>query len=216
MMTRRLSLVLALILLSAGCSRFHHFDLRRPQTLSLQAPAHFLVRFETTKGSFDVEVNREWSPLGADRFYNLVRAKFYDGCRFFRVLPNFVVQFGISVDPAVSKAWKKTEIKDDPVKESNKKWTLAFATDGPNTRTTQLFINKRDNTAGLDRRGFSVFGKVTRGTEVIEKIESKYGEGAPRGKGPEQDRMENEGDAYIQKEYPDMDRIVRARVISQK
>jgi peptidyl-prolyl cis-trans isomerase A (cyclophilin A) len=203
----------------SGCSRKQGFwargwgrSIRRPASLSLKAPKQFTVLMETTKGNVEIEVTRDWAPLGADRFYNLVRYGFYNGARFFRVLPNFVVQFGIPADPEVAKLWKDAKIADDPVTKSNTKGYVTFATAGPNTRTTQIFINKRDN-ARLDAMGFAPFGIVTAGMPVVDAFESKYGEGAPRGKGPSQGRMGQEGDAYIQKEFPDLDRILKTRVI---
>jgi peptidyl-prolyl cis-trans isomerase A (cyclophilin A) len=146
--------------------------------------------------------------------YWLVRHRFYDGARFFRVVPGFVVQFGISPDTAVSRAWRARRISDDSVKRSNVRGTLSFATGGPNTRTVQLFINIADN-ARLDARGFSPLAQVVSGMRVVDSLYSGYGEGAPRGKGPEQGRMEKEGDAYIVRDFPLLDRIVRTRVTQE-
>jgi peptidyl-prolyl cis-trans isomerase A (cyclophilin A) len=205
----------------AGCSTsrwaaggWKRGNLLRPASLSLTAPEKFVVLFETTKGNFEVEVVRDWSPLGADRFYNLVRYRFFEGVRFFRVLPKFVVQFGISPNPNIAKAWDKAKIKDDPVKQSNQRGYISFATDGPDTRTTQIFINKRDNSR-LDSMGFAPFARIRAGIEVVDSLQSKYGEGAPRGKGPDQDRMTAEGDAYLQKDFADLDFIKRTRIIEQ-
>jgi len=169
------------------------------------------VNFDTTQGPFIVEVHRDWSPLGADRFYDLVQQKFFDGDRFFRVLPRFVVQFGINGDPATTKKWDQAKIDDDPVKQSNFRGYLSFATGGPLTRTTQIFINVADN-ARLDKVGFSPFGKVISGMDVVGRLYSDYGEGAPRGPGPDQKRIESEGNRYLEKEFPKLDYIKSARV----
>jgi peptidyl-prolyl cis-trans isomerase A (cyclophilin A) len=175
-------------------------------------PAVFRVRFETSKGPFVVEVHRDWSPNGADRFFDLVRLKFYDGARFFRALKDFVVQFGIAGDPSVQAQWRSSVILDDPPKQSNKRGTLTFATSGPNSRTTQLFVNLGDN-GRLDARGFTPLGEVVEGMEVFDRIYFGYGEGAPRGAGPEQGRIEQEGNAYLEREFPRLDYIRTARVV---
>jgi peptidyl-prolyl cis-trans isomerase A (cyclophilin A) len=157
-------------------------------------------------------VTREWAPRGADRFYNLVKNGFYDDVRFFRVIPNFMAQFGIHGDPAVAAAWRMARINDDPVKQSNKRGFVVFATAGPNTRTTQLFINFKDNAASLDKQGFAPFGRVVTGMETVDKIYDGYGEGAPRGKGPDQGRAQAEGNAYLSKEFPRLDFIKSATI----
>ena len=197
----------------AGCAP-RLARLKDPVLVSRRSPEVWKARFETTQGDFVVQVVRSWAPLGADRFYSLVRGGFYDGCRFFRVLPGFVVQWGINPDPAVSKAWDdKTKFQDDPVKASNVRGTISFATGGPNTRTVQVYINLGANSR-LDARGFSAFGRVLEGMDVVEKLYSGYGEGAPRGKGPNQDLIEKEGEAYLAREFPNLDKIIRARVAS--
>jgi len=183
-----------------------------PSAFKEQAPAAYKAKFTTTQGDFEVEVTRAWSPHGADRFYNLVKNHFYDGASFFRVLPGFVVQFGISPQPAVSRVWAQARMPDDPVTQSNLRGYLTFATAGPNTRTTQVFINLVDN-AGLDKMGFAAFGKVTMGMEVVEKLYSGYGEGAPQGRGPDQGRLTNEGKAYIDKNFPKLDSIKTAAIV---
>jgi peptidyl-prolyl cis-trans isomerase A (cyclophilin A) len=193
-----------------GASPGH--DLLQPARFNAQAPPVWRAKFTTTKGEFVVEVTRAWAPNGADRFYNLVRAGFYDGVKFFRNISGFMVQFGINGDPAVSKAWKDTNIADDPVRESNTRGQVTFATAGPNTRTTQVFVNFGDN-ARLDARGFSPFGKVVSGMEVIDGLYNGYGEGAPRGAGPDQDRIEAEGNAYLDKQYPLLDAVKTARIV---
>lgn len=178
-------------------------NLLKPSTLQEKAPEKYEVKFKTTRGEFTVQVTRAWSPLGADRFYNLVKAHFYDNTAFFRVVPGFVAQFGIAEKPAVSAAWKKTEIADDPVTQTNKRGYLSFATAGPNTRTTQIFINLKDNPR-LDGMGFSPFGVVEgNGMNVVEMMYEGYGDNA----GPEQDQIEKQGTPYLKKGWPKLDYI---------
>jgi peptidyl-prolyl cis-trans isomerase A (cyclophilin A) len=184
-----------------------------PSKLTAQAPETFKAQFDTTKGKFTVEVTRSLAPNGADRFYNLVRSGYFTDVEFFRVIPGFMCQFGIHGDPAVSAKWRDANITDDPVKGSNTRGTITFATAGPNTRTTQLFINFGDNT-GLDGQGFSPFGKVTEGMDVVDKINGEYGEGAPGGNGPNQGRVQMEGNAYLKKEFPNLDYIKSAIILS--
>ena len=181
--------------------------------LNEKAPDAFRVKFETSKGDFVVEVNRAWAPNGADRFYNLVKSGYYDEVRFFRVIRGFMAQFGINGDPAVNAVWRGAMILDDPVKEANKRGTLTFAkAPGPNTRTTQLFINYGDNSR-LDQDGFSPFGKVIQGLEVVDGMYAEYGDGVPRGNGPDQSRLQNEGNKYLQDQFPKMDFIKKATVV---
>jgi cyclophilin family peptidyl-prolyl cis-trans isomerase len=185
--------------------------LRNPAALTEQAPATFNANFDTSKGVFVITVHRDWAPNGADRFYNLVKNGFYDDVRFFRVIDGFMAQFGIHGIPAVATAWTNANIKDDPGKQSNKRGFVTFATRGPNTRTTQLFINFGDN-AGLDKQGFSPFGEVTKGMDVVDKIYNGYGDGAPRGRGPDQGRVQSEGNAYLAKDFPKLDYIKTATI----
>jgi cyclophilin family peptidyl-prolyl cis-trans isomerase len=207
----RVCLSAAMVLAGACAPRYSH--LTQPALLSRKAPETFRARFETTQGVFVIEVTRAWAPLGGDRFYNLVRGGFYDGARFYRTLPKFVVQFGISSDPKISKAWNEsTKINDDPVKEGNKETTVAFAAGGPNTRTTQVFINMADNVR-LDALGFAVFGKVISGMEVIRKFYAEHGEGPPRGTGPDQKKIREEGEVYLARDFPKLDRIIKARIV---
>jgi peptidyl-prolyl cis-trans isomerase A (cyclophilin A) len=180
--------------------------LLNPALLKAKAPADFKVRFLTTQGPFVVEVHREWSPLGADRFYNLVKYGFFNNGHFFRVVPGFVVQFGLSPSPAVNKVWQDAKIQDDPVTQSNHKGSITFATSGPNTRTTQLFVNLGEN-ARLDGMGFSPFGTVIEGMDVVEKLYPGYGQT------PEQDRIQAEGKPYLDKEFPLLDSIKLARIV---
>ena len=184
--------------------------LLHPALLKDKAPDTYVVKFVTTRGDFTITVNRAWAPLGADRFYNLVRHHFYDNAVVFRAVPNFVTQFGISSYPAVSTAWKKTEIKDDPVIQSNKKGAIVFATAGPNTRTTQVFINLKDN-AFLDKTGFAPFGTVDGdGMKVVEMFYDQYGDNA----GIDQDQIEKTGKPYLDKGFPKLDVIKSATIIS--
>ncbi len=183
-----------------------------PSALNEQAPDTYRAQFETSKGNFTIEVTREWAPLGADRFYNLVKNGFYEGARFFRVLPGFVVQFGIPGDPAVARTWRTARIADDAVSGTNSRGTVTFATAGPNTRTTQVFINLANN-ANLDSMGFAPFGRVNEGMEVVGQLHSGYGEGAPHGRGPDQGRIQSEGNAYLEKQFPNLDYIAKAVIL---
>ena len=187
-------------------------DFTDPDKLKEKSPESFKVKFETTKGNFTVEVTRSLSPNGADRFYNLVRSGYFKDVAFFRVIPGFMCQFGIHGDPKISAAWRKAQIPDDPVKGSNTRGAITFATGGPNTRTTQLFISFGDNSR-LDNSGFSPFGKVTEGMDVVDKINGEYGEGAPRGRGPDQSRIQMEGNAYLKKDFPNLDYIKSTAVV---
>jgi peptidyl-prolyl cis-trans isomerase A (cyclophilin A) len=190
-------------------------DFRNPASpaLAAQAPDSFRARFETTKGDFVIAVHRAWAPLGADRFYNLVRSGYYDDVRFFRVIPGFMAQFGIHGDSAVSNAWRERRIADDPVRRTNVRGMVTFATAGPGTRTTQIFINYGNNDR-LDGMGFAPFGEVVEGMEVVDALYGGYGEGQPRGRGPEQMRMQIEGNSYLQREFPRLDHIRQARIVA--
>lgn len=175
-------------------------------------PDTFHARFVTSKGDFVVQVVRAWAPLGAQRFHALVKHGFYDGTRFFRVLPGFVVQFGVSGAPAVQRAWDAAPLTDDPVVESNRRGTITFATAGPNTRTTQVFINFRDN-ANLDAQGFSPFGRVVEGMDVLDRLYSGYGEMAPMGTGPSPACFDRAGNGYFRAQFPQLDTIARATIL---
>jgi peptidyl-prolyl cis-trans isomerase A (cyclophilin A) len=181
-------------------------SLLKPESLKAKAPAVFKAKFTTTAGDFVVEVHRDWAPIGADRFYNLVRYGYFTNASFFRVVPGFVVQFGLSADPAVNKVWHVATIQDDPVLQSNKRASLVFATAGPNTRTTQFFINYADN-ARLDGMGFAPFGTVIEGMDVVDKIYPGYRES------PRQDLITDQGDAYVKANFPDIDKIKLARIV---
>jgi peptidyl-prolyl cis-trans isomerase A (cyclophilin A) len=204
-----ISLAFTLALLATPA--FAQSVLENPAGLREQAPATYKARFDTTKGVFVVEVTRAWAPRGADRFYNLVKNGFYDNARFFRVISGFMVQFGINGDPNIMARWRTSQISDDPVTQSNTKGMITFAMAGPNTRTSQVFINFGDNSR-LDQSGFAPFGRVLSGMNVVEAINAEYGEGAPNGRGPNQSRIQSEGNAYLSKDFPRMDYIKKATI----
>lgn len=219
-MTKRLYVGTTLVLILAATSLVMgqagtNAALKTPASLKEMAPAMFKVDFDTTAGMIIIEVHRDWAPNGADRFYNLVKNGFFEGVRFYRVVPNFMVQFGINGDPAVTAAWKAARIPRDPVKQSNTRGYVTYAMlggpGGPDTRTTQMFINFGDN-AFLDPQGFAPFGKVSKGMDVVDKLYSGYGEMAPQGKGPDQQKAELEGAAYVEKNFPKLDYIKKATI----
>ena len=183
--------------------------LLKPAALHAKAPATYDVSFTTTKGTFVVTVHRAWAPHGADRFYNLVKGRFFDGDEFCRVVSGFVVQFGLSGYPAVSSAWQNATIEDDPVKASNTPGTITFADGGPNTRTTQVFINLGNNAANLDGQGFAPFGKVTKGMSVVRKLFAGYGEQVTNLQG----QIATQGNAFLKKRFPKLDAVIRARLV---
>ena len=195
---------------AAAAADFH--DPASP-AFATQAPDSFRARFETSAGDFVIAVQRRWAPHGADRFYNLTRSGYYDGVRFFRVVSGFMVQFGIHGDPVVSAAWRDRRIPDDPVRRTNLRGMVSFATAGPGTRTTQVFINFGSNDR-LDAMGFAPFGQVVEGMDVVDRLYSAYGEGAPRGRGPDQGRIQAEGNAYLERGFPQMDYVKRASVVT--
>ena len=189
-------IVLASVGLSAGQG---NAKLRTPAALTEQAPATYKVNLDISKGAIVIEVHRDWAPIAADRFFNLVKNGFYDEARFFRVVPNFMVQFGMNADPGITRAWAGSPMKDEPTKQGNKKGYVTFARTGaPNSRGTQLFINYKDNSF-LDAQGFAAFGQVVAGMDVAEKITSQYGEK------PEQGQITSAGNAYLNKEFPKLD-----------
>jgi peptidyl-prolyl cis-trans isomerase A (cyclophilin A) len=188
-----------------------HPGLTNPGKAAEKAPDQFKVRLTTTKGDIVIQVNRAWAPRGADRFYNLVKVGYFTDIAFFRVIKGFMVQFGIHGNPDIATMWKSANIQDDPVTQSNARGTITFATAGPNTRTTQLFINFGDN-SGLDRQGFSPFGRVVEGMSVVDSIYDGYGEGAPRGRGPNQGLIQTQGNKYLKAQYPNLDYIKNARI----
>jgi peptidyl-prolyl cis-trans isomerase A (cyclophilin A) len=218
---RYLSLMLAILLppglllsnLDAGDGGAESPLLQPKSAIMTQtAPTTFRAKFQTTEGDFVVEAQRDWAPRGVDRFYNLVKHGFYDGTCFFRVIAGFMVQFGIHGDPKVSAAWRQERIQDDPVKQSNTRGYVSYAMAGPNTRTTQLFINYADNSR-LDQMGFAPIGRVVEGMDVVDRLYAGYGEGAPQGKGPDQGRLQMEGRDYLTKNFPQLDCTTKVTII---
>jgi len=200
------ALLLLFLIVSSAFGQANRAALMKPAGLKERAPNVFKARFDTSAGIFVVEVHADWAPRGADRFYNLVKNGYYDGCRFFRVVPGFMVQFGINGDPAIQRNWTDATMTDEKVTQGNTRGFVTFAKSSePNSRTTQLFINFTDNSR-LNRLGFAPFGKVTVGMEVVDKIYSGYGEK------PDQERIEKEGNAYLTKNFPKLDYIKKATI----
>lgn len=208
-MLRRTVLTVFALALLFQTARTQEAAQEAPQTetpQAEQAPEKFKVLFDTTRGKFTVEVDRKLAPIGSDRFFALVKSGYYNDCGFFRVVPGFVVQFGLNGDPAVTAKWKDAEIKDDKVATSNTRGTITFATKGADTRTTQLFINYGDNSR-LDKMGFSPFGKVVEGMDVVDAIYAGYGQS------PDQGLITSQGNEYLKKEFPKMDFIKTATIV---
>ena len=193
------------VLLAALAQESPLLDPKAP-AVTKEAPAEFKVKLETSKGDVVLKVTRDAAPKGADRFYNLVKNGYYDDTRFYRVVAKFVVQWGFSGDPKISKAWRDAKLDDDPVKLKNVRGTISFAMSGPNTRTTQLFINLKDNES-LDTRGFTPFAEVVEGMDVVDKLHSGWGNT------PQQKKILEEGNAYLDKEYKELDKITKATVL---
>jgi peptidyl-prolyl cis-trans isomerase A (cyclophilin A) len=192
----------------AGASTVNKAKLKTPSQLNEKAPDSYKARFVTSAGTFVIDVHRDWAPLGADRFYNLVKNGFYDDVRFFRVLDKFMAQFGMNGDPSIQQAWSNANFKDDPPKQSNKRGYVTFAkASAPNSRSTQVFINFIDNDF-LDPQGFAPFGQVVEGMDVVDKLYSGYG----RDNVPDQGKITTQGNAYLAKEYPKLDYIKKATV----
>jgi peptidyl-prolyl cis-trans isomerase A (cyclophilin A) len=179
----------------------------------VKAPDEFKVKFSTTKGDFTMLVKKEWSPRGADRFYALVKNGYYDGVCFFRVVAGFMAQLGIHGSPQVSAVWSSNMIQDDPVTQSNKRGMVTFAMRGPNSRTTQIFINYADKNVQLDAMGFSPFGQVVEGMDVVDALYSGYGDGPPRGRGPNQGLMQAQGNEYLKDSFKELDFVKTARIL---
>lgn len=224
-MTKRFCLGLAVMLLTAcksnsttptaepaGQARASVADIT-PARATEKAPDVFKARFTTSKGAFVIEVHREWSPQGADRFFNLVKLGFFDDVRFFRAVEGFMVQFGLHGSPEVNTAWRSARIPDDPPKQSNKRGYVSFAMAGPGSRTTQVFINYNDANARLDGMGFAPFGQVVEGMEIVDSLYKGYGEGAPRGRGPDQGRIQSEGNVYLNRDFPQLDFVKHAEIV---
>jgi peptidyl-prolyl cis-trans isomerase A (cyclophilin A) len=184
-----------------------------PEKATEKAPDTFKAKFTTTKGDFVIEVTRAWAPNGADRFYNLVKLGWYDGARFYRAVEGFMVQFGVNPDPSANGAWARASIADDPVVKSNTRGYVTFAMAGPNSRSEQIFINYVDRNKRLDGMGFAPFGQVTEGMAVVDSLFKGYGELGPRGKGPDPSRVSREGEAYLAKEFPELDKIKTATLL---
>lgn len=205
----KLSLPVALALVCGACSGGGGGSTEELAPVpNEKAPDHFKVRFDTSKGPIVIQVEREWAPIGADRFYTLVKTGYLNGDRFFRVVPRYIIQFGLNGDPKLTARWRQANLKDDPVNQNNTRGTVTFATAGPGTRTTQLFINIGDNVQ-LDGQGFAPFGRVIDGMSVVDQIFPGYGEQ------PDQPRIENEGNAYLQKEFPNLDYIKTAAIVQE-
>ena len=198
-------LALSAVLLAALAQESPLLDPKAP-AVNKEAPAEFKVKLETSKGDVVLKVSRDAAPKGADRFYNLVKNGYYDDTRFYRVVAKFVAQWGFHGDPKVSKAWREAKLEDDPVKLKNVRGTLSFAMSGPNTRTTQLFINLKDNEA-LDSKGFAPFAEVVEGMDVVDKLHSGWGNT------PQQKKILDEGNAHLDKEYKELDRIKAAKIL---
>ena len=208
----RLCAAAGLILAAAPATPAQTKRLSDPSTLTETAPSVVRVRFDTSKGMFVIEAHREWAPLAADRFYNLVKNGFYDGTRFFRVRPGFMAQFGLNGNPEIQSAWQRAFLRDEPVTQKNVRGFVTFTTEGrPQSRFTQIFINFGDNSR-LDADGFAPFGLVVTGMDVVDKLYSGYGEGAPRGQGPSQGNISAQGNAYLSKDFPKLDYVKKATI----
>jgi peptidyl-prolyl cis-trans isomerase A (cyclophilin A) len=188
-------------------------SLDKPESLSEKAPDVYRARFATSKGDFVIEVQRDWAPNGADRFFNLVKNGYYDETRFFRVVRGFMAQIGIHGKPEMNNLWRDQRIADDPVKKSNLRGFVSFATAGPGTRTTQFFINFADGNSRLDGMGFAPFGQISSGMDVVDALYAEYGEGAPQGQGPNQGRIQGEGNAYLLRDFPLLDYVKQATIL---
>lgn len=184
-----------------------------PEAANARAPDVYAVEFDTTEGKFTITVTRAWAPIGADRFFNLVNVGYFDDTAFFRVVSGFMVQFGIHGVPKVSAAWKSARIADDERTQSNRTGTVSFANSGPNSRTTQVFINFNHNLP-LDSMDFAPFGEVTAGMDVVKKLHAGYGDGPPSGPGPDQREIERKGNGYLRQRYPELDWIKTARIVT--
>jgi peptidyl-prolyl cis-trans isomerase A (cyclophilin A) len=186
-----------------------------PTNAVAKAPEVFAARFSTTRGDFVVEVHRAWAPHGADRFYNLVKIGFFDDTRLFRAIDGFMVQFGLNGDPEVSARWRDANIPDDPVTQSNLRGVMTFAqASSPNSRSTQVFVTY-GNHPRLDQSGFAPFGKVISGMDVVDSFYKGYGEGAPEGNGPNQGAIQEKGNAYLDRDFPKLDRILSTHLVAQ-
>jgi cyclophilin family peptidyl-prolyl cis-trans isomerase len=209
-MRNKIPLIMSVLL--AACGGEKAAEKKPPPEPAAPPPEIYRVLFVTSKGNFVIEARREWAPRGADHFFELVQAKFYDGVRFHRVIRRFICQFGINGNPKLQQLWSTAAIPDDPVQQKNRKGMVTFAKLGPNSRTTQLFINLKDN-LDLDKSGFAPFASVVQGMDVVEKLYFAYGEVAPRGGGPDPTQIELQGNTYLDRTYPRLDSIRKAAVI---
>jgi peptidyl-prolyl cis-trans isomerase A (cyclophilin A) len=203
---RRPAIALGVAVLFASCG-----GNKTPQME--KAPSEYKVQMQTSKGPVVILVHRDWSPVGADHFYELTNLHFYDGDRFFRCIPGFVVQWGINGDPDKNKVWREIAIRDDPPKVNNRAGTVVFAMAGPNSRTTQVFVNLGDNSAMLDAQGFTPFGEVIQGMDNIARVDMEYGDGPPNGAGPNQAAIADIGNPYLEEHFPRLDYIKTARIV---
>lgn len=208
---RTVALTGLVLSLSTG-SLFAQQDSAKPTNTQSGKSKVYRAKFETSQGDFVIEVHPEWAPLGAAQFKEIIEDGVFNDARFFRVIDGFMVQFGIAGDPELSAKWRGKQIKDDPVKESNTRGRITFATAGPNTRTSQVFINFGDNSF-LDRQGFTPFGEVVEGMEVVDKLYKEYGEGAPQGRGPSQGLIQSQGNEYLKGQFPKLDYIKKATIV---
>ena len=211
-----LTVVLLLAGVAIGTADEPNRALLIPSLATDQAPDTFKVKMETTSGDFVIEVNRQWAPNGADRFYNLVKVGYYDDTAFFRVIDGFMAQVGMNGDPKVQAAWSRVPIQDDPIRKDNTKGMVTFAAKAtPNSRTTQFFINYGDNTRLRQHGKFAPFGEVVEGMSVVNGLYSGYGEGAPSGRGPSQATIIREGNTYLKEQFPKLDYIISATIMDQ-
>lgn len=209
----------ALVVIVSACGaepedvtpRVARSPLLQPERYTETAPATYRVRLETSVGDVVIEVHRDWAPIGADRFYNLAKGGFYDDARIYRVLPGFMAQFGLNGDPYVNQAWKAQYLVDDPVLETNARGRVAFAKGGLHTRTTEIFISYKDNSA-LDANGFAPIGEVVEGMDVVDAFYGAYGDGPPRGDGPYQAMAQARGTEYFDADFPELTKIIRATI----
>jgi peptidyl-prolyl cis-trans isomerase A (cyclophilin A) len=205
-MRSRLFLLAWLVL--AACSQQKKPEPPAAPGVKQPPPAEYHLKFETTKGDIVVEAKREWSPKGSDHFFELVQSGFYDGVKFHRVRYGFIAQFGINGDPRINRLFSSSRIPDDPVKLKNKRGTICYAKAGPSSRTTEVFFNLRDN-PDLDTAGFSAFGKVIEGLDVMDGLSCWYGELAPAGRGPDPGKIHLLGNKYLEEKFPKLDGIKR-------
>lgn len=209
----RSSLLALLALLLAGCGSPPASKNAAEAPKKAPLPEKYRVKLETTKGDIVIEVQKQWAPRAAERFYELVGAGYYNGSRFHRVMRNFVAQFGIAPDPKQGQLWRELKFPDEPLKLSNTRGTITFAHSGPHTRAVQVFINLKDNSALLDKQSFPAFGKVVEGMEVATTLTFLYGDLAPKGAGPDGIKAELQGNAYLDREFPRLDHIRKAVIV---